>query len=127
MNWALVYGLWIMLLSYAISWPLGIHLTPADSLFLKFLGIEPRVNVMIALWMPLMMYYALKRVDHMIPNMNKYSVTIYILIGVWGLNTLVQSLLQWQFVVNTLGILHIAIAFLVPGMYTVKNRRRHQM
>ena len=124
LNWGLVYSLWLVIISYPIAWILQqpIRVGRGNTLN-SIVGIYPPVNIIIAVLMPFMLYYMFKKVDAQIPGMNKFSLVVYFLIGIFFAQTVILSVLNWSFMFGKVGLIHIGIAFLGTKLYITKNTK----
>jgi len=70
---------------------------------------------------PFVLYFVLKKVNSLISNMNKYVVAFHTLAGIWITSIIVWSLINKSFILYKMPLLPIAITFLVPWLYKIKN------
>ena len=114
-KWALTTGIGLTLLVFFVNF-LATFLLSKFSAPLWLL-----TNFVMVIVYPFVLFAVLRKVDSLVPNMRKYSVASYVIIGVWVSNMIISSIIAKSFVLALPGLLPLLITFIIPGIYKIKN------
>tara|TARA_Y100000034_G_scaffold49418_1_gene61117 strand:+ start:107 stop:535 length:429 start_codon:yes stop_codon:yes gene_type:complete len=122
-KWGFIAGACLAILGFIIGLIGGFFIPEEETATALFaiLGLWLFTNLAVVIIYPFVLYFVLKKVDLIVPNMNKYSVAIYTLAGILITNTIISSIIAKSFVFGGVGLLPIIITFVVPVLYKIKN------
>lgn len=129
LKWGISTGIGVALLAYLVEWVFVLLdvslLLPSDTELNITFGII-RVWILsrftFLVFYPIILLVILKKIDRIAPHMNKYSVALYSLFGIWVTDMVINSIVLEKFSFSTPGLLTFVVGLLVAVCYKISNK-----